>query len=133
LAVVVGHPVPARGTIDQPLRLDDEEYRVHVGVHSKARPAVTHYQTERTVGDRAVVRVQLETGRQHQIRAHLAWLGCPVVGDPRYGAAGGRMGLHAWRLKIVHPGSLSELAIEAPVPADFWALLPVARAEQSRP
>ena len=96
---------------------------MHAGDHPDARPAVTHYQTERTEGGRSLVRVRLETGRQHQIRAHLAWLGFPVAGDPRYGAAGGRMGLHALRLKIVHPGTGRELVFEAPVPADFWALL----------
>ena len=124
LAVVEGRPVPARGTIDQPLRLDETEYRVHAGAHPDAKPAVTHYQTERTAGGRSWVRVRLETGRQHQIRAHLAWLGCPVVGDPRYGAAGGRMGLHALSLKIIHPGGGQELRFEAPVPADFRALMP---------
>lgn len=123
LAVVAGCPVPAQGTIDQPLRLDDEEYRMHVGAHPGAKPAVTHYQTERTAGGRSLVRVRLETGRQHQIRAHLAWLGCPVVGDPRYGTAGGRLGLHALKLKIIHPGSRKELVVEAPVPPEFWALL----------
>ena len=123
LAVVEGRPDPASGTIDLPLRPDEEEYRMHAGDHPDARPAVTHYQTERTEGGRSLVRVRLETGRQHQIRAHLAWLGFPVAGDPRYGAAGGRMGLHALRLKIVHPGTGRELVFEAPVPADFWALL----------
>ena len=122
-AVVEGCPAPARGTIDRPLRLDEKGCRVHVGNHPGAKPAVTHYQTERTVGGRSLVRVQLETGRQHQIRAHLAWLGFPVVGDPRYGTAGGRMGLHALRLKIVHPDTGRELIFEAPVPDDFWALL----------
>jgi 23S rRNA pseudouridine1911/1915/1917 synthase len=123
LAVVAGCPVPAQGTVDQPLRLDGEEYRVHVGAHPDAKPAVTHYAVERKVGGRALVRVELETGRQHQIRAHMAWLGCPVVGDPRYGAAGGRLGLHALRLSIVHPGSRKALVFEAPAPPDFWALM----------
>lgn len=123
LAVVEGCPVPARGTVEQPLRLDEEEYRVHVGSHPDAKPARTHYATERTAGGRTLLRVRLETGRQHQIRAHMAWLGCPVVGDPRYGTAGGRMGLHALRLKIVKPGSGKELIFEAPAPPDFWALL----------
>ena len=124
LAIVEGCPDPVCGTIDQPLRLDEKEYRMHVGDHPRAKPAVTHYATERTAGGRSLVRVQLETGRQHQIRAHMAWLGCPVVGDPRYGTAGKRLGLHALGLKIVHPGSGRRLALEAPVPADFWALLP---------
>ena len=123
-AIVDGVPAPPRGTIDQPLRLDDEEYRVHVGAHPAAKPAVTHYETERTAGGRSLVQVHLETGRQHQIRAHLAWLGCPVVGDPRYGTAGPRLGLHALRLTIVHPGTGQPLTFAAPVPADFWALLP---------
>ena len=122
-AIVEGVPSPPRGTIDQPLRLDDEEYRVHVGPHPAAKPAVTHYATERTAAGRSLVRVRLETGRQHQIRAHLAWLGCPVVGDPRYGTAGARLGLHALRLTIVHPGTGRPLTFAAPVPADFWALL----------
>lgn len=124
LAVVEGRPDPARGVVDQPLRMDETVYQAHVGPHPRAKPAVTHYETERTAGKRSLVRVQLETGRQHQIRAHLAWLGCPVVGDPRYGAPGRRMGLHAWRLKIVHPATGRELVFEAPVPDDFWALLP---------
>ena len=122
-AIVDGVPAPPRGTIDQPLRLDDEEYRVHVGAHPAAKPAVTHYETERTAGGRSLVQVHLETGRQHQIRAHLAWLGCPVVGDSRYGTAGARLGLHALRLTIVHPGTGQPLTFAAPVPADFWALL----------
>ena len=123
-AIVEGCPDPPRGTIDQPLRLDDEEYRVHVGAHPDAKPAITQYETLRAAGGRTLVRVRLETGRQHQIRAHMAWLGCPVVGDPRYGTAGERLGLHALRLKIVHPGNGRTLAFEAPVPADFRALMP---------
>ena len=123
LAVVAGRPHPPNGTIDQPLRPDTVEYRMHVGAHPAAKPALTHYQTERTAGGRSLVRVQLETGRQHQIRAHMAWLGCPVVGDPRYGTAGGRLGLHALRLGILHPGTGRELIFEAPVPADFLALM----------
>ena len=123
LAVVEGRPEPPRGTIDQPLRMDEEEYRAHVGEHPAARPATTHYETERTAGGRSLLRVRLETGRQHQIRAHLAWLGCPVVGDPRYGAGGGRMGLHALRLKIVHPATGRKMVFEAPVPDDFRALM----------
>jgi 23S rRNA pseudouridine1911/1915/1917 synthase len=123
LAVVSGHPKPAQGTINQPLRLDEVEYRVHVGDHPDAKPAVTHYQTEQIAGNRALLKVQLETGRQHQIRAHMAWLGYPVVGDPRYGTAGGRMGLHALSLTIQKPGSGKRLHFETPAPRDFLALL----------
>jgi 23S rRNA pseudouridine1911/1915/1917 synthase len=128
MAVVSGHPKPAQGTINQPLRLDEVQYHMHVGEHPDAKPALTHYQTERTSGDRALLNVQLETGRQHQIRAHMAWLGYPVVGDPRYGTAGGRMGLHALSLKIIKPGSGKTLQFETPAPRDFLALMNVAAA-----
>jgi 23S rRNA pseudouridine1911/1915/1917 synthase len=123
LAIVVGHPNPPQGTIDQPLRLDEVEYRMHVGAHPDAKPAITHYQTERSANNRTLLNVQLETGRQHQIRAHLSWLGYPIVGDQRYGSAGDRMGLHSLRLKIIKPGSGKELIFETPAPADFLALM----------
>jgi len=123
LAIVEGCPEPAQGTIDQPLRLDPEIYQMHVGHHSDARRAVTHFTTERRLGQRTLLRVELETGRQHQIRAHLAWLGHPVLGDQRYGTAGTRMGLHALRLSIIKPGVNKLLVFETPAPAEFLALL----------
>jgi 23S rRNA pseudouridine1911/1915/1917 synthase len=122
LAIVEGRPKPTRGTIDQPLRLDPDIYQMHVGPHPDARRAVTHFTTERSIGHRTLLRVELETGRQHQIRAHLGWLGHPVVGDQRYGTAGTRMGLHALRLRITKPGTDKPLVFETPAPADFMAL-----------
>ena len=123
LAIVEGHPKPFQGTIDQPLRLDEVEYRMHVGSHPDAKPAITHYETERIAGGRALLKVRLETGRQHQIRAHMAWLGYPVVGDQRYGKPGDRMGLHALSLTITRPVSGKTLRFETPAPRDFLALL----------
>lgn len=123
LAIVVGCPNPTEGTINQPLRLDEVEYRMHVGEHPDAKSAITHYKTERTNNGRSLLQVQIETGRQHQIRAHLSWLGYPVVGDQRYGTAGNRMGLHALRLKIIHPKNGKELTFETAAPADFLALM----------
>jgi 23S rRNA pseudouridine1911/1915/1917 synthase len=123
LAIVKGCPKPAQGTINQPLRPDPVIYQMHVGPHPDAKRAVTHFSTERTVGKQSLLRVELETGRQHQIRAHLAWLGHPVVGDQRYGTAGERMGLHALRLSITKPGTGKPMVFETPAPADFLALL----------
>jgi 23S rRNA pseudouridine1911/1915/1917 synthase len=123
LAIVEGRPKPETGTIDQPLRADPIIYQMHVGAHPEAKRAVTHYTTERKVGRQTLLRVELETGRQHQIRAHLAWLGHPVVGDQRYGKEGPRMGLHALRLSITKPGKNNPLVFETRAPADFLALL----------
>ncbi|NRA61496.1 MAG: RluA family pseudouridine synthase [Psychrobium sp.] len=123
LAIVAGCPKESEGTIDQPLRLDSKDYRMHVGAHPEAKNAVTHYQTKRTVNNRSLVEVQIETGRQHQIRAHLAWLGHAVIGDARYGKNGPRMGLHAQRVSIIRPDTEEKLVFEAPAPSDFLLLL----------
>ncbi len=123
LAIVDGNPNPSEGSINQPLRLDETEYRVHVGDHPDAKPALTHYKTLKVSSARSLLEVQIDTGRQHQIRAHLAWLNYPVVGDPRYGTAGTRMGLHALRLIVTKPNSNKELLIETSAPIDFMRLL----------
>ena len=123
LAVVEGCPNPGQGSIDQPLRMDSEKYHMHVGPHPEAKKAITHFDTLRTVKNRALLEVQLQTGRQHQIRAHLAWLGHPVVGDPRYGTDGPRMGLHALRLSITRPKTGKRLTFETPAPDEFLELL----------
>ncbi|MCL1057988.1 MULTISPECIES: RluA family pseudouridine synthase [Shewanella] len=123
LAVVEGCPNPSQGTIDQPLRIDPEKYQMIVGPHPEAKKAITHFNTQRTVGERSLLEVQLETGRQHQIRAHMAWLGHPLIGDPRYGTEGPRMGLHALRLSITRPKTGKRLTFETPAPDDFLNLL----------
>ncbi len=122
-AIVTGKPEPSAATIDQPLRMDAKGFRAHVGPHSAAKQAVTHFQTMRSVKGRSLLEVRLETGRQHQIRAHLAWLGHPVVGDVRYGQRDRRLGLHALRLSIPALPGGAALTFEAPPPPEFSALL----------
>ena len=122
-AVVEGSPIPSQGTIDQPLRMDSEKYYMHVGPHLEAKKAITHFETLRVVRDRALLKVKLETGRQHQIRAHLAWLGYPVIGDQRYGTKSPRMGLHALSLSIIRPNTGKRITFEAPAPNEFLDLI----------
>jgi 23S rRNA pseudouridine1911/1915/1917 synthase len=123
LAVVEGCPNPSQGSIDQPLRMDQKKYHMHVGPHPEAKKSITHFNTQRSVRNRTLLEVQLETGRQHQIRAHLSWLGHPVIGDPRYGTDGPHMGLHALRLSITLPKTGKRLTFEAPAPSGFLDLL----------
>ena len=115
LALVEGRPDPPSGVVDRPL-WEDRNLFVHVGAHATAKDARTRYATLETRAARTLLEVELDTGRRHQIRAHLAWLGHPIVGDPRYGSAGPRMGLHALRLIVRHPLDGRELALEAPAP-----------------
>jgi 23S rRNA pseudouridine1911/1915/1917 synthase len=122
VAVVEGRPEPPRGTIDQPL-WEDAQLRVHVGEAPDSKPARTHFATLRTRSHRSLLEVELDTGRKHQIRAHLAWLGHPIVGDDRYGTGDARLGLHAARLELRHPRDGRLLRLEAPMPASLRTLL----------
>lgn len=125
-AVVEGHPEPPAGTIDRPL-WEDQNLRVHVGDREGARAARTHYRTVATGPRRARLEVELDTGRKHQIRAHLACLGHPVVGDARYGDKAPRLCLHARRLELPHPEDGRTIVIEAPLPSEFDAALAARR------
>lgn len=105
----------------------------------RGKPAVTHYRVEEALGDAALVRCRLETGRTHQIRVHFADHGSPVVGDPLYArrprsqvvaeAASelGRQALHAAVLGFVHPVSGQRVRFESPIPADMQALIAALR------
>jgi len=123
LAVVEGTPKKEEDTITQPLRLDEKEYRMHVGAHKHAKPAITHYKVRESTETRSLLEVRIETGRQHQIRAHMSWIGNAVVGDERYGSKGGRMGLHAMRLAFLHPVRKNSIELEVDAPSDFYGLL----------
>ena len=123
LAVVEGKPKVEADTITEPLRLDDTEYRMHVGKHKDAKPAITHYKLLESTDTRSLLEVRIETGRQHQIRAHMEWMGGAVVGDERYGKKGGRMGLHAMRLVFEHPVSKIKIDLEVDASRDFYSLL----------
>lgn len=114
-AIVEGLPESAAATIDQPL-WEDKNLHVRVGAQADAKEARTRFETVQHGRGRSQLEVHLDTGRKHQIRAHLAWLGHPVVGDSRYGTADVRLCLHAQRLVLRHPTDGRELCIEAEVP-----------------
>jgi 23S rRNA pseudouridine1911/1915/1917 synthase len=101
------------------------------------RHAVTHFETEQAFEDATLLRVRLETGRTHQIRAHLLAIGTPVAGDPEYGRPGryglSRQFLHAARLAFEHPVSGETLDLLAPLPEDLVRALRQASGERADP
>ena len=135
LAFVHGVPAPAEGVVQQLLRRDPLDRR-RVIVDPAGQTAITRYRVLAAGESMALLLVAPETGRTHQIRAHLAWLGHPLVGDATYAnvthvetmPAGipdaARQMLHAWSLEVRHPLTGETLRLWAPLPPDVAALLP---------
>lgn len=128
LALVWGEVI-AGGTIEAPLGRDPRDRRRYV-VSQGGRDAISHYRVERRYARHTLLRVQLETGRTHQIRVHMQYRRWPLVGDPVYGRRGDplraqlpRQALHATALGFVHPGDGRDCRFEAPLPADIAKLL----------
>jgi 23S rRNA pseudouridine1911/1915/1917 synthase len=140
LALVKGCP-PDAGVIDQPIKLLETPTHLMMGPADDGLPAITRYQVVRRFAAHALVAASPETGRQHQIRVHLAALGYPLVGDKLYGAGEqyfmeacdtglsdellarfdglARHALHAERLAFPHPVSGSTVTVTSPLPADL--------------
>ncbi len=122
LALVEGRPSARRGTIDAPLGRD-RRVRTRMSTETdEPREAVTHFEVERHVGPDTLLRVRLETGRTHQIRAHLKAIGHPVLGDPDYGkphAPLERQFLHAARLAFTHPATGEPVELSSPLPEEL--------------
>lgn len=120
LAVVEGVPNSPEGVIDNFLTEgDDLTVRASRTERPGSRRAISRYRILDTRGRCSLVEVAIETGRKHQIRVHMAGLGCPVVGDKRYEAKfnpAGRLGLHAWRLAFDHPTTVRRVELESPLP-----------------
>lgn len=127
LAVVEGVPDPAVGVIDNFLTEgDDLTVRASRTERPGSKRAISRYRVVATRGRCSLVEVVIETGRKHQIRVHMAGLGCPVVGDKRYASAfnpAGRLGLHAWRLAFDHPSSGRRVELESPFPKELRKLV----------
>jgi 23S rRNA pseudouridine1911/1915/1917 synthase len=120
LAVVEGSPDPAEGRVENYLT-EGRDLRVRASHRpgGDAKRAASRYKVLATRSGYSLVEVTLETGRKHQIRVHLAGLGCPVAGDRVYGAKSdpaGRLALHAWKLAFAHPVTRKPLELESPLP-----------------
>jgi len=101
--------------------------RTRMAVVPSGKPAVTHYRVRERLRVHTLLECELETGRTHQIRVHLASIGHPIEGDPVYAGRGprafGRQALHAWKLAFAHPRDGKPARFESKLPADFRALL----------
>lgn len=127
------------GLVNQPIGRHPRD-RIKMAVTENGREAITHYRLLERFREHSHIKVQLETGRTHQIRVHMSYLRHPIVGDPVYAGrqripAGAqqdlvdyiqgfkRQALHAWQLRFVHPENGNEVSFEAPLAEDMQQLI----------
>ncbi len=123
VAIALGDVTPRQGRIELPLmRIADKKF----GVRPQGAPAVTNYETVAGDGRVTLLHITPETGRTHQIRAHLSALGFPLLGDRLYGGASGELGrpaLHSRSVTLVHPVTGETVRAQAPLPEDMREVL----------
>lgn len=127
-AVLIGTPNPEEGTISAPIGRDTRDRKRMAVTMKNSREAITHYRVLERFSGYSLVQCRLETGRTHQIRVHMAYIGHPVAGDPVYGPRrdalnlGGQC-LHAAVLSFLHPRTGMRVSFTAPLPAYFTRTL----------
>ena len=125
LALIAGQLTPTEGTIDAPIARALPSIILR-RVSPDGKPARTHYKTAWTNGKYTLLRLQLETGRTHQIRVHLAHLGHPLLGDDLYGGSTALMrrhALHSAQLTLIHPRTRERLTVTATLPEDMAGIV----------
>lgn len=153
VSFVLGHLSPATGTIDKNIIRSDRNRQKMAAVEGKGKTAITHYETvELYTADKAIiasqVKCKLETGRTHQIRVHMAYMGNSIIGDQTYGKGhrnkiinrllsenpeclwkNDRQALHAQEIHFIHPITKEEMSFTSDMPEDMQALHDVLRCE----
>jgi 23S rRNA pseudouridine1911/1915/1917 synthase len=131
IALVHGVVAHDHGTVDAPIGRDTYDRKMYTVTDKNSKEAVTHFLVLERFADYTLLELKLETGRTHQIRVHMKFIGHPLVGDPMYGRSKGLtmdgQALHAAVLGFEHPRSGEHLLFEAPLPADMEHLLHVLR------
>jgi 23S rRNA pseudouridine1911/1915/1917 synthase len=126
-AIVHGIIPHDKGTIDAPIGRDEKDRQSMTVTEKNSKEAVTHFQVLQRFKDFTFVECQLETGRTHQIRVHMKYIGYPLAGDPKYGPKKtielDGQALHAGVLGFDHPRTGEYLEFEAPLPPEFEEVL----------
>ncbi|MDD3653516.1 MAG: RluA family pseudouridine synthase [Desulfotomaculaceae bacterium] len=128
LALVHGQVKKDAGIVDAPIGRDPGDRQKMAVVDKNSKYAVTHYKVIKRYAGYTYLYLRLETGRTHQIRVHMAYIGHPLAGDPKYGPArshlslGGQF-LHAAKLGFIHPRTRAYLEFEAPLPQELSEVL----------
>ncbi len=126
LAVCLGSPPAEAGEVDAPIGMAEGSILARA-VRPDGLPAKTRYQVLKRQGNLTLVRLELVTGRTHQVRVHMAYLGCPLAGDFLYGVEDpdliGRPALHSWRLEVRQPVTGERLTFQAALPEDMARLM----------
>jgi len=127
IALVHGNVPHDRGTIDAPIGRDERDRKMFTVTDKNSRHAVTHFSVLERLDDYSLLELQLETGRTHQIRVHMKYIGHPLAGDPMFGRSKtvdlNGQALHAAVLGFKHPRTGEYLEFEAPIPADMEHVL----------
>lgn len=126
LAIVSGHVKPKIGTINVPIARKENSI-IERCVSSLGQPSVTNYKVIKEFESYSLVSCQLETGRTHQIRVHMAYIGNPLLGDSLYGSQKtlliNRQALHSYKMEFVHPVSNKLICVKCDLPLDMKSLL----------
>ncbi|MNN42495.1 Ribosomal large subunit pseudouridine synthase D [compost metagenome] len=127
VALVHGHVNHDQGTVDAPIGRDPHDRKMYTVQERNSKHAVTHFQVLERFGDYTLLELKLETGRTHQIRVHMKFIGHPLVGDPLYGRSKGikmdGQALHAAVLGFIHPTTGEYMEFSAPIPEDMEHVL----------
>jgi 23S rRNA pseudouridine1911/1915/1917 synthase len=124
LALVRGRPSPGAGKIDTLIRRHPRDRKRFAPSNQQGKRALTRYRVLRSFGDISLLLLRPRTGRTHQLRVHMRYLGCPILGDSLYGRRESySLMLHAYRLSIMLPGESSPRLFKAPLPQRFKTLI----------
>lgn len=137
IAIVHGTVKEEQGVIKAPIGRHPVDRKKMAVVFQNSKEAITDFQVLERFGNYTVVQCKLRTGRTHQIRVHMAYIGHPVVGDPKYGPAKSHFAingqaLHSATLHFVHPVTGEALEFSAPLPEDMQAILAELRKRHGR-